>query len=179
MVNILCRYALFSILLILTTSSTSIRKENSLVKWLSIEEAIVKNKSDKRPFLIDVYTDWCGWCKVMDKNTFQDREVADLLNRYFHPVKLNGEHKEVIKVDGTTYSFVNSGRNGYHELAAILLNKELSYPTVVFLNDHLQVITRVQGYQKPKDFLKIVEYIGSNAYQTVPFNEFLSQQKKP
>jgi thioredoxin-related protein len=149
------------------------------VRWMSIEEALVKMRTEKRPIMVDVYTDWCGWCKVMDKNTFQDEEIAQSLNDQFYPVKLDGEHKANITLDGVTYKFVESGRNGYHELAAILLNKQLSYPSVVFLNEELQIITRVQGYQKPKDFRKIVQYIGTNAYKSISWKDYVEQQKKP
>ena len=65
--------------------------EGSGVKWLTFEEAVEKSKTEKRKIFIDVYTDWCGWCKVMDKNTFNDPEVAKLLNEKFYPVKFNAE----------------------------------------------------------------------------------------
>ena len=46
------------------------------VNWMSFEEAVEKSKKEKRKIFIDVYTDWCGWCKVMDKNTFSQPVIA-------------------------------------------------------------------------------------------------------
>ena len=58
------------------------------VHWLTFEQAVEKAKTTKKPIFIDVYTTWCGWCKVMDKNTFSDPAVAKVLNEQFYPVKL-------------------------------------------------------------------------------------------
>ena len=102
------------------------------VNWITFEEAVKKSKAEKRPIFIDVYTDWCGWCKVMDKNTFNDPAVAKLLNEKFYAVKFDAEQKEDVVFDGNTFKFVPSGTKGYHQLAAALLNNQLSYPTVVF-----------------------------------------------
>src|SRR6478736_5236100 len=92
------------------------------IKWMSFEEAIEKSKTEKRKIFIDVYTDWCGWCKVMDKKTFSEAKVAKILNEEFYPVKFNAEQRGNVVFNGTTFKFVASGNNGYHELAAALLN---------------------------------------------------------
>ena len=101
------------------------------VKWLSFEEAVALNKKDKKQIFIDVYTTWCGPCKMMDKYTFTDPEVAKILNRDFYPVKLNAEQRENIAFEGTTFKFIPNGASGYHQLAAALLNNKLQYPTFV------------------------------------------------
>src|SRR6185295_7853223 len=92
------------------------------IKWMTFEEAVEKSKTEKRKIFIDVYTDWCGWCKVMDKNTFPDPEVARLLNEKFYPVKLDAEQTADITFRGTTFKFIAQGNKGVHQLAAALLN---------------------------------------------------------
>src|SRR5436190_11818616 len=76
------------------------------VKWLTFEQAIELNKKDKKQIFIDVYTTWCGPCKMMDKYTFADSAVAIILNTHFYPVKLNAEQREDIKFDNNTFKFV-------------------------------------------------------------------------
>ena len=76
------------------------------VKWMSFEQAIERSKSEKRKIFIDVYTDWCGWCKVMDKSTFSEARVAKILNEKFYPVKLDAEQREDIVFSGNTFKFV-------------------------------------------------------------------------
>jgi thioredoxin-related protein len=137
------------------------------VNWLSWDEAIALSRSESNPkkIFIDVYTDWCGWCKRMDKDTFQNSEVASYMAKNFYMVKLDGEQKEPIEYNGKTYNYVPQGRKGYHELAAALLQGRLSYPTVVFLDEQRNMLSPVPGYQKPEPFLKIARYFGENIYK--------------
>ncbi|WP_297690872.1 DUF255 domain-containing protein [uncultured Eudoraea sp.] len=136
------------------------------VNWLSWDEATSLAATDKNPkkIFIDVYTDWCGWCKKMDKDTFQNAEVAEYMINNFYMVKLDGEGKEPIDFKGKTYKYVPSGKRGYHELAAALLQGRLSYPTVVFMDEQLNMLSPVPGYQKPDPFLNIARYFGDNIY---------------
>lgn len=149
------------------------------VKWMSFEEAIEKSKKEKKKIFVDVYTDWCGWCKVMDKNTFNDPHVAKILNERFYPVKFNAEQKEDVTFAGHTFKFVENGRSGYHELAASLLNNQLSYPTVVFLTEDFKMIQPLPGYRKADEFHSIIEYIGGDLYKSKSFEDFQKEYKSP
>ena len=148
------------------------------VKWYSIEQAVELNKKEQKKFMVDVYTDWCGWCKVMDKNTFSNKIIAEYLNSKFYPIKLNAEQKEDIILGNTTYKFVAQGR-GYHELAAAMLNGKMGYPSVVFLDEQIRIIQPFQGYLKPKEFDQIAKFIGDNLYKTKTWEEFLNTYKSP
>ncbi len=149
------------------------------VKWMTFAEAVEKSKAEKRKIFIDVYTDWCGWCKVMDKNTFSEAKVARILNEKFYPVKFNAEQREDVVLNGTTYKFVTSGNSGYHELAVALLNKQLSYPTVVFLDENFNMIQPLPGYRKPEEFHPIVQFIGEDHYKTVKWTDWQATYKSP
>ena len=146
------------------------------VKWLTFEEAVELSKTEKKKIFIDVYTDWCGWCKVMDKNTFNDPEIAKYLNENFYPVKFNAEQKEDVQFRGETYKFIPSGRNGYHELAAGLLNNKLSFPTVVFLDEDFRIISPVPGYHKPDFFHKVVTYFGGEHYKDLSWKQWEEEE---
>ena len=145
---------------------------------MSWEDAatLAAQKGNTKKIFVDVYTDWCGWCKRMDKDTFQNPEVAAYMNENFLMVKLDGEQKEAIEYKGTTYNFVAQGRNGYHELAAALLQGRMSYPTVVFLDENMQMLSPVPGYQKPQPFLRIARYFGDNIYKEKDWQTY-SQSK--
>lgn len=149
------------------------------VSWMSWEEAVQKASTEAQPkkMFIDVYTDWCGWCKKMDKDTFQDAEVAAYMRENFYMVKLDAEQQEPIEFGGKTYKFVPSGRRGYHELAAALLQGRLSYPTVVFLDEDLKMLSPVPGYQKPDAFLKIARYFGENIYRDTTWEAYNGQSR--
>ena len=130
------------------------------------------SKNKKKKILIDLYTDWCGWCKVMDKNTFANEEVANYINKYYYPVKLNAEHKEDIKFNEKVYSYVSSRGKGYNEFALELTGGKLSYPSVVFIDEDMNIIQPIQGYQEAKDFIKIAKYFGEDYYKNTPWSVF-------
>ena len=142
------------------------------IEWLTFEEAVARNRENPKKIFVDVYTDWCGWCKVMDKNTFNHEKVAKFINSRYYAVKFNAEQTEDIVFRGHTFKFVAQGRRGYHELAATLMNGRMSYPTVVFLDEELNLITPVPGYQKPKEFFKILSFIGDDTYKRQNWTEF-------
>ncbi|MDE3741870.1 thioredoxin family protein [Maribacter polysaccharolyticus] len=149
------------------------------VEWLSWDQAVERAQTDENPkkMFIDVYTDWCGWCKKMDKDTFQHPDVAAYMASTFYMVKLDGEGKEPIEFRGQTYNFVPSGRKGYHEFAAALMQGRLSYPTTIFLDEQMNMLSPVPGYQKPEPFLNIARYFGDNIYLEKDWQTYSGQSK--
>lgn len=163
-----------------TTTENPVKIEEKKVQWMSFEEAIKKSEKEPRKIFIDIYTDWCGWCKRMDKTTFENETIAQLLNEKYYAVKLDAEQKDSIQFQGHTFKFVAQGRNGYHELAAALLNGKMSYPTVVFMNEKLELITPVPGYQQPKDLHPLLKFFGeSSKYGEEDWKAFLENYKSP
>lgn len=144
----------------------------SNVKWLTFEEAVEANKTDKKKIFIDVYTDWCGWCKKMDAETFNHPQIAAYLNEKYHPVKLNAEQRENIQFRDHTFKFVPSGKRGIHELAYSLLSGKLTYPSVVFMDEEFRIISPVPGYLKADIFEKIIKYYGEDNHKKIPWEKF-------
>lgn len=142
------------------------------VEWLTLEEALEKSKTDKRKIFIDVYTDWCGWCKRMDQATFVDPDVAKYLNDNYYAVKLNAEQEQDITFNNKTYHFRKNGSRGYHELAAELLNNRLSFPTVVFLDESMNVIQPIPGYLEAPKLETILNYFGTDSHKTTPWETY-------
>ncbi|MEN8247899.1 MAG: DUF255 domain-containing protein [Bacteroidota bacterium] len=151
---------------------------NSPVDWLSFEDAVTSSKENQKKIFIDVYTDWCGWCKKMDATTFSDPAVAALLQDKFYPVKFNAEQRDPITFNNHTFKFVPRGTKGYHELAAALLNGKLSYPSVVFLNEKFEIIQILPGFKKADEFLKIATFIGEDHYLTTTWDDFSKKYDK-
>jgi len=145
------------------------------IKWYTIEEVQRIHASQPRKIFIDVYTDWCGWCKKMDATTFQDPRIINHLNTNFYAVKLNGEGKEDITFKDKTYQFVPQGSRGYHELAAVLMNGKLSYPTTVYLDENMNLIQPIPGYLKVEDLEPILIFLGESRYKNQTWQEFLTQ----
>ncbi len=147
------------------------------VEWLTFEEAIALHKEEPKKLLIDLYTDWCGWCKVMDRETYSKVEIANFINENFYAVKFNAEQKQPVEFNGHTFNYVPSGRRGVHELAAALTNNQLSYPTTVFMDEELRIIQPIAGYLKPIQMEPILLYIGDDHFKTTKWDEFTKQNK--
>ena len=163
-----------------TEPAQALELEEEGVRWYTFEEAVELSKKEKKKIFIDVYTDWCGWCKKMDKDTFNKDEIAAYLNENYYPVKLNAEQEEDIVFKGNTFKFVASGRKGYHQLAAALLQNKLSFPSFVILNEDFEIINITPGYQQPAPFHKIITYYYGDYYASQDKSkQFEEEYKSP
>jgi len=141
------------------------------VKWYSFEEAVELSKTNPKKIFIDVYTDWCGWCKKMDKETFTHPVIARYLNENYYAVKFDAESTKPIKFAGNT--FVNEGGNrNPHQLAIALLQGKISYPSIAYMNEDRQLLTSVPGYQTPNDLEPILSYFAKDSYKSLGWTDF-------
>lgn len=153
------------------------------VQWMTWEEAIQAAKEAKergetpKKIFVDIYTDWCGWCKKMDQQTFEHASISTYLNDNFYPVKFNAEQRTSIIFQGHEFKFVAQGRNGYHELAAALLDGKMSYPTVVFLNEDFELLQRIPGFLDTSVFDVIMHYLAEEHYKKTPWADYQQNYK--
>lgn len=150
MKNILC--ALFLILGIISSQAQE-------VKWLTLNEALAKQKKNSKPIFMDVYTDWCGPCKMLDKNTFQDKTVADYINANYYAVKFNAEGDTSITYKGIAYTNPGydpnrKGRNSAHDFTKFL--KVAGYPSMYIIDKKGEVKEPIVGYRTPEELLPIL-----------------------
>ena len=136
------------------------------IHWLRFDEGVKLAAKDKKPVVIDFYTDWCGWCKKMDKETYYDTAVVNFASRHLVMVKVNAESEERFGFKGTTYSGRQLAR--YFEVEG--------FPTTVFLHADGETITAIPGYQPPEQFLPILRYIQGGWYEKMDFEQFLKRQ---
>lgn len=140
------------------------------INWITLEEAFAKNQIAPRKILIDVYTDWCGWCKVMDQKTFTDPKVVSYVNKNYYAVKFNAESRKDVKIGNTVYKF--DAANRAHQAAIALLNGQMSYPSVVYLDEKFNMIQPVPGYMEAKPFHQVITFIGGNHHTKEQFEAF-------
>ncbi|WP_111671232.1 thioredoxin family protein [Algoriphagus litoralis] len=144
---------LFSILLSVTAEA------QDQIKWLKFEEAIAANAENPKMLLVDVYTDWCGWCKKMDKETFTDPKVIAHINSNFYAVKMNAEDTK------RTFEFMGKE---YTEATMAAAMRVRSYPNFVIIEPKLQNIAQLPGYRQPEAFLAGLTELVEKAFKAKP-----------
>ena len=140
------------------------------IEWMTIAEAQEKFNQEKKPILVDLYTDWCGWCKVMDKKTYTNKNLISYISNKFYPVKMDAETRKAIDFKGKTYKY-NTGYKT-HELALFLTGGQLAYPTTVIIPVDGSQPQAIPGYLEPKDLEPIVKYFGEGKYGKESFADY-------
>lgn len=138
------------------------------MKWYSYQEGMAKAKAENRYALVDFYTNWCGWCKRMDKTTYTDSTVIRLVKEGFVPIKVNAESQTSHEVNGRTQT--------EREIAMSLGIK--SYPTTFLFNSDGTTLVGIPGYLPPADMTLILEYFKAGLYKTQSFDDFKKSKAK-
>ena len=156
----------FLLLLILLVSFNFINAQK--IEWMTLAQAMEAQKAEPKKIFMDVYTDWCGPCKLLDKNTFQNPDVSSYISEHYYAVKFNAEGQEEINFFDQTFTNPNydpnrKGRNATHQFTQFLVVK--GYPTMVFFSENGDPIMPVVGYQKPQQLELFLKMIKQGDYQ--------------
>lgn len=143
-------------------NSTTEISPSTEIKWHTFDEGVALARQENKKLLIDVYTDWCVWCKKMDKDVYTNGEVGKAMAANFIAVKLNAESQRGVTFEGTMMNEASlAGSMGV-----------TGYPTVVFLDPLVKPITKISGYMEPREFGTVLQFIGEDHYKTKTFEEY-------
>lgn len=156
--------------LVLSASVVSAQQIN----WMTMDEALAAQKVQPKKIFMDVYTTWCGPCKMLDRNTFSDKSVIDYVNKNYYAVKFNAEGTESVTYKDFTYTNPNynperRGRNAQHLFAHAL--KVSAYPTMVFFRENGELIQGVPGYHTPQQLEVFLKMIHTDDYLNITTQE--------
>lgn len=132
------------------------------VLWLSLPEAAELAEKNDKMILIDVYTEWSGWSKLMERNTYSEKRIIRFINENFYAVRFNAESQESVQFNQLTYKGDQNG--SYHTLAYSLLEGKMDFPSTVFLDEDLNVLLVVPGYMDRSRMEVVLHYFGERAY---------------
>lgn len=151
------------------------------IQWMSLKEARAAQKINPKKIFMDVYTSWCGPCKLLEKNTFQNPDVSRYISENYYAVKFNAEGTEEIEFYNQIFSNPNydpnrKGRNATHQFTQFLGVK--GYPTMVFFSEDGDPIMPLVGYYKPKQIELYLKMIKQGDYQVFSKPEDFENYKK-
>jgi len=135
------------------------------LRWTNLETAMKNAAEQDKPVMVDVYTDWCGWCKKMDKDVFNHPDVAEALDRMFTLAKVNGESRESV-------TYKNQKTDGFGIVQGFGIR---GYPALIFLDSKGDMLTLIPGYVDAENFLPIVEFLGGKHYEKMEWEQYLAE----
>ena len=147
------------------------------IKRMTMQEALNASKSKPKKIIVDIYTDWCGWCKKMDKDTYENTEIINYINTNYYPVKFNAERPGDINFKNKVFKLPDAGGRTTHEFTQVLMRQGSGYPTTCFMDEEQTVLQSIPGYIDSKMMNMIVKYFGGNHYKNTEWNMYQSNFK--
>jgi thioredoxin-related protein len=143
-------------------------KKKAELVWYKYDEGLAKAAKEKKHPLVHFYTNTCGWCKRMDRDTFSNKAIIEVMNESYVPIRVNGQSGEKVRVDGKQISERQvAGKYGVR-----------GYPATWFLKPSGERIAPRRGYVKPEEFLYILNWVKDDLYEEISFQEFVKQEQK-
>jgi thioredoxin-related protein len=143
-------------------------KKKAELVWYKYDEGLAKAAKEKKHPLVHFYTNTCGWCKRMDRDTFSNKAIIEVMNESYVPIRVNGQSGEKVRVDGKQISERQvAGKYGVR-----------GYPATWFLKPSGERIAPRRGYVKPDEFLYILNWVKDDLYEEISFQEFVKQEQK-
>lgn len=136
----------------------------TLYSQTRFNDALAKAKSEDKRVIIDIYTDWCGWCKKMDEDVYSNKKIKKIIEESFVFIKLDAESNDKVMYNGKSVSL--------SDLASQF--NAVGYPSTVFLEPDGKLIEikydnsimkNIPGYYPAKEFKKILEFIRDGKYK--------------
>lgn len=145
------------------------------IKWMSFEEALEAQKTEPKKMMVDFYTNWCGWCKKMDKETFTNKDVISYVNEKFYAVKFNAEGNDSITYKGNIFTNPQfdaskiKSKNSRHQLAYYFGVQ--GFPSLVYLDEEANLIGPIPGYKSVSDLELHLKLFGNDDYKNIEGKE--------
>ena len=143
-------------------------KGGEKVQWLAFDAAVEKAQKENKHLIVDVYTNWCGWCKVMDRQTYGNADVASYLSEHFVLAKVNGESAAKLTWQGKDLT-----ERGFAKAVGVT-----GYPSTFFMKPNADLLGGVPGYIKSPDMLIYAKYISTRYYEKGKLQQFADSLRK-
>ena len=164
------KMTLLTVLLLVTIGFSHINAQDNL-QWFTIDQAEQMVQKSHKKVLIEVYTKWSDGFRQLERNTLSQPQIINYLNDKFLTIKFDAETRSDINFRNKTYHFVSQSGVSFNELASELLQGQMVYPTLVFLDERMNLIQTIQ-YRSPEQFEMIITYFGDDNHKKIPWNKY-------
>ena len=159
-------------------SLPALAEEETPFPWLGFTESMALNEEVPKPVIVYIYTDWAGWGRRMDAEVWSDPEVQALAKEAYF-IRFDGERKDDVVFQGQTFSYNPSGRRGYHELSAAMMENRLSYPTTVMFDEEMRIVLSVPGFRSAEELHPVLMFIIGGHSLNVDFDTYKEAYVSP
>lgn len=156
--------------------STIVKRQNE-VAWLSPAEAFKGPLPAKKKTLVMINTSWCSSCRVMKTTSFIDSSLSTYLNEKFNLVDFNPEFPDTILFKGKTFVNLKTPQSPFHQLAIVLGNNSITFPSLIVLDENFDVIDNIPSYIPPHFLNDIVHFYGDNINKVKSWKDFIKDRK--
>ncbi len=142
--------------------SSKINAQKNQINWITFEQLEDSLKVKPKKVYISFYTDWCIYCKKMDRVAFKNKQLISILNAKYYAIKMNAESKDTILFEGKKYVNTEIGKNRrpVHQIPLLLANrknKAFSLPANIILDKNFKIEKRFFEYLSPKKLISILK----------------------
>jgi thioredoxin-related protein len=123
------------LLLLFVLSAAGVSAQVNFAKTTDLNQLLKQAREENKLIFIDAYTDWCGWCKELDKKVFSTQEITDIMNRHYIPVKMEMEQDSIGVMLARKYAI-------------------RGFPTAIILNGKGELVNLIGGYSEQPDYAK-------------------------
>jgi thioredoxin-related protein len=159
------RSIVIGVLIVVSFCCVFAQNDVASLRWHQWDEGIVAAHTAGKFMLVDVYTDWCSWCKKLDKSVYVHPQVQELLAASFVPVKLNAESEDK----------VTNGSQQYTEQQWAKMLDVKSYPTILVFDSNFQLVARLRGYLDAESFIIFLHFVTEKYYTKYTFDEYYAR----
>lgn len=162
---------------LLSLTATAKDKTKASIQWRTIEEVAELSKKEPKQILVSVYTTWCGYCKKMDKRTYNNPLVIAYINEHFYAVKIDAEQATPIQFNGQSYGLIPYQGRPVNALLHQWMQGQMSYPTTIMMDAGFVAPIAQPGYLDVLQMEQVLKYRGTGAYKELGFGAFARTMK--
>jgi thioredoxin-related protein len=146
-------FKLLIVLALFVSASAPEGEGPSKIKWVDFNTGFMQAQEEGKIAIIDCYTDWCGWCKVMDKKTFTNDTIINRINDNYIAIKFNPEKP------GKYLAGTGDSLTGRQLLLTLSNNKPSGYPTFFYFVPQSKKMFQVPGYKDVNALNEILDNV--------------------